>query len=287
MNYTLSEIARICGGTFTGENRRVTEVVTDSRSCGMPAAPLFVAMCGARHDSHDFVDGMYARGVRAFLVERPLDERDGAGYVVVGNAIDALQRLAGRLAPPFRRYGGGDHRLERQDGRQGVDRPDGARRREAVPLAAQLQFAAGGGVVAADDRGRRTVRADRGGYLAAGRNGPAGTDDLPRRRALHFAGRRASGAFRVGGGEVRRETVAGASCTENHLSQRLRAAGFDAARGLCRGARTPRCGGGGGRRTGRRGFGAQFAAGGGLLAGGGGAGARFRAVAARGDAGSK
>lgn len=103
MNYTLSEIARICGGTFIGENRRVTEVVTDSRSCGMPAAPLFVAMCGARHDSHDFVDGMYARGVRAFLVERPLDERDGAGYVVVGNAIDALQRLA---ADWRRRFGG-------------------------------------------------------------------------------------------------------------------------------------------------------------------------------------
>ena len=103
MNYTLSEIARICGGTFTGENQRVTEVVTDSRSCGMPAAPLFVAMCGARHDSHDFVDGMYARGVRAFLVERPLDERDGAGYVVVGNAIDALQRLA---ADWRRRFGG-------------------------------------------------------------------------------------------------------------------------------------------------------------------------------------
>ena len=125
MNYTLSEIARICGGTFTGEDRRVTEVVTDSRSCGMPAAPLFVAMCGARHDSHDFVDGMYARGVRAFLVERPLDERDGAGYVVVGNAIDALRRLARR---PWRRRfgggGGGDHRLERQDGRRGVDRPD-------------------------------------------------------------------------------------------------------------------------------------------------------------------
>ena len=60
-------------------------------------------MCGARHDSHDFVDGMYARGVRAFLVERPLDERDGAGYVVVGNAIDALQRLA---ADWRRRFGG-------------------------------------------------------------------------------------------------------------------------------------------------------------------------------------
>ena len=34
---------------------------------------------------------------------RPLDERDGAGYVVVGNAIDALQRLA---ADWRRRFGG-------------------------------------------------------------------------------------------------------------------------------------------------------------------------------------
>ncbi len=103
MDYTLSEIARICGGTFTGEDRRVTEVVTDSRNCGVPAVPLFVAMRGARHDSHDFVDGMYARGVRAFLIERPLDMRDGAGYVVVENAIDALQRLA---ADWRRRFGG-------------------------------------------------------------------------------------------------------------------------------------------------------------------------------------
>lgn len=287
MNYTLSEIARICGGTFTGENRRVTEVVTDSRSCGM-------AGCAALRRNVRRA-ARFARFRRrdvcprcAGVSGRTSARRARRGGVCRRRQCDRRPATAGRrLAPPFRRYGGGDHRLERQDGRQGVDRPDGARRREAVPLAPQLQFAAGCGVVAADDRGRRTVRADRGGYLAAGRNGPAGTDDLPRRRALHFAGRRASGAFRVGGGEVRRETVAGASCTENHLSQRLRAAGFDAARGLCRGARTPRCGGGGGRRTGRRGFGAQFAAGGGLLAGGGGAGARFRAVAARGDAGSK
>ena len=72
MDYTLSEIARICEGIFTGENQRVTEIVTDSRNCGMSAAPLFVAMRGARHDSHAFVDEMYARGVRAFLVERPI-----------------------------------------------------------------------------------------------------------------------------------------------------------------------------------------------------------------------
>ena len=63
MNYTLSEIARICGGTFTGGDVRVSDVVTDSRNCGVPAAPLFVAMRGARHDSHDFIGEMYARGL--------------------------------------------------------------------------------------------------------------------------------------------------------------------------------------------------------------------------------
>lgn len=130
MNYTLSEIARICGGTFTGENRRVTEVVTDSRSCGMPAAPLFVAMCGARHDSHDFVDGMYARGVRAFLVERPLDERDGAGYVVVGNAIDACNGWPPTgAAVSAVRWWGSPARTARRSSRSGSPRrrPDGVK----------------------------------------------------------------------------------------------------------------------------------------------------------------
>lgn len=66
MNYTLSEIARICGGTFTGGDVRVSDVVTDSRNCGVPAAPLFVAMRGARHDSHDFIGEMYAAACGPF-----------------------------------------------------------------------------------------------------------------------------------------------------------------------------------------------------------------------------
>ena len=94
MDYTLSQIARICGGTFAGADRRVAEVVTDSRCCGVPAAPLFVAMQGVRHDSHAFVEAMYVRGVRAFLVERPVELRPDAGYVVVADAIAALQCLA-------------------------------------------------------------------------------------------------------------------------------------------------------------------------------------------------
>ena len=102
MDYTLSEIARICGGSFTGRDRHVRDVVTDSRSCDMASEPLFVAMKGARHDSHAYVGEMYARGVRAFLTERPVETGPDAGCVTVENAIDALQRLAADWRSRFR-----------------------------------------------------------------------------------------------------------------------------------------------------------------------------------------
>ncbi len=104
MKYSLSEIAAVCGGRFTGRDRTVRTVVTDSRSlaCELGADPLFVAMRGANHDSHDFVAEMYGRGVRAFLVERPLDEFQDCGYIIVKNAIDALQALAADYRARFR-----------------------------------------------------------------------------------------------------------------------------------------------------------------------------------------
>ena len=104
MNYKLSQIAAIVGGRFSGEESDVRSVVTDSRSlsCELGCCPMFVAMCGANHDSHDFIPQMYARGVRAFLVERPVEELPGCGYVVVKNAIAALQSLAAYHRAHFR-----------------------------------------------------------------------------------------------------------------------------------------------------------------------------------------
>lgn len=96
MHYRLSQIAAVVGGRFSGEDLDVESVVTDSRSltCEMGCRPLFVAMAGANHDSHDFVGQMCSRGVRAFLTERPCDLPADCGCVVVDHAITALQRLA-------------------------------------------------------------------------------------------------------------------------------------------------------------------------------------------------
>ena len=94
MKYRLSEIATICGGRLCGEDCEVRGVETDSRNCAFGKEVMFVAMRGANHDSHNFVAEMYERGVRAFMCERECECGEGAGCVVVDNAIEALQRLA-------------------------------------------------------------------------------------------------------------------------------------------------------------------------------------------------
>ena len=95
MRYRLSEIAQMCGGEFVGQDMEVTSVVTDSRACAFCDGAMFVAMRGANYDSHNFVADMYNRGVRAFMVEHGDNmAANGVGYVVVNNAIAALQSLS-------------------------------------------------------------------------------------------------------------------------------------------------------------------------------------------------
>lgn len=95
MRYRLSEIAQICHGELSGKDVEITSVVTDSRACAICDGAMFVAMKGANYDSHNFIADMYGRGVRAFMVERGCDiECEDAGYIVVENAIAALQQLA-------------------------------------------------------------------------------------------------------------------------------------------------------------------------------------------------
>ena len=104
MRYRLSDIARMCGGELHGEEIEVRGVTVDSRSCAYGADVMFAAMRGANRDSHEYVAQMYDRGVRAFMVER-LEARmphEGAGYIVVDNSVEALQRLAAAHRASFR-----------------------------------------------------------------------------------------------------------------------------------------------------------------------------------------
>jgi alanine racemase len=108
MDYTLSHIVElVADARLYGADRRVTQVVTDSRnSLVEPETALFVALSGPNHDGHRYVAELYRRGVRAFLVERLPGEAERtmpeASFVRVADPLAALQRLAADRRKNFR-----------------------------------------------------------------------------------------------------------------------------------------------------------------------------------------
>ena len=94
MNYLLSDIARIVGGELRGDDLRIREIATDSRSVTQSADTLFAAINGKHHDGHNFIERMALRGVRSFIVEREMELAKECSMIIVENTIVALQRLA-------------------------------------------------------------------------------------------------------------------------------------------------------------------------------------------------
>ncbi|MBQ5737658.1 MAG: alanine racemase [Alistipes sp.] len=94
MNYLLSDIARIVGGELRGDDLRIREIATDSRSVTQSSDTLFAAINGKHHDGHNFVERMALRGVRSFIVEREMELAKECSMIIVENTIVALQRLA-------------------------------------------------------------------------------------------------------------------------------------------------------------------------------------------------
>lgn len=100
------ELVRITGGSLTGdESRSVTGIMTDSRAPGAGPEMLFIALRGPNHDGHSFIEPLYSRGVRLFLTDSlpgNHNEMPDAGFVVVGDTLEALHRLAGWSRDNFR-----------------------------------------------------------------------------------------------------------------------------------------------------------------------------------------
>ena len=102
MDYLLSDIARIVGGELRGEDLRVREVATDSRSVVAAGDVVFAAIDGKNHDGHQFIERMVARGVEAFIVERDMElPNKRCGMVRVASTLKALQTLAAHHRSAF------------------------------------------------------------------------------------------------------------------------------------------------------------------------------------------
>ena len=80
---------------LSSPNTQIQHLLIDSRKLAFPTQSLFFAIQGARHDSHAFVEELYQKGVRNFIVEKPLPHSfPDANILKVNNSIVALQALA-------------------------------------------------------------------------------------------------------------------------------------------------------------------------------------------------
>jgi len=101
--YNLADIARFTNGNVTGDSTlQVSSLITDSRNHVSIKGGLFIAIQGKQHDSHVFLDELYKRGIRCFLVEKlPSNTFTDAGYILVKDSIQALQQIASKHRQNF------------------------------------------------------------------------------------------------------------------------------------------------------------------------------------------
>ena len=98
MQYTIGDITKILNGCYTGndENSIISRLLTDSRSLSFPEETLFFAISTKHGDGHKYIENLHKRGVRNFVVEKQevAATLPDANFIVVGNSVAALQRLA-------------------------------------------------------------------------------------------------------------------------------------------------------------------------------------------------
>ena len=100
LDYTISEINKAVGGklhTCVTSEPTVTELLLDSRKLIHPAQTIFFALKGQKLDGHNYLQELYKKGVRNFVVthQQNLEQYSEANFIVVKDAMVALQKLTG------------------------------------------------------------------------------------------------------------------------------------------------------------------------------------------------
>lgn len=96
--YSLDDIALFTGGSWLNQGKPIAieYLLTDSRRLLFPASSLFFAIKTSNRNGHQYIQRLYDKGVRAFVVsELPdLNGLPGANILLVENTLAALQAMA-------------------------------------------------------------------------------------------------------------------------------------------------------------------------------------------------
>lgn len=99
MPANIQEIIGACSGKHiqsTGNERLIKHLLFDSRRLIFPSESLFFALSGKRQDGHDFIEEVYKKDVRAFVVSKKIktEKFPAADFILVENVLEALQNIA-------------------------------------------------------------------------------------------------------------------------------------------------------------------------------------------------
>lgn len=93
VDYSIGKISEIVHGRLQGDPEVVIHgVITDSRK--LTSDELFVPIKGERFDGHDFVRGLFEKGLKASFWQNDHKERPEGNLIIVDNVERALQQLS-------------------------------------------------------------------------------------------------------------------------------------------------------------------------------------------------
>ncbi len=105
INYSFQHIAEIVNGRVLqlGKEGTIEQLVIDSRKIIFPSTSLFFAIPGPRRDGHLYLEEVYAKGVRHFVISKSIDvtKWKEASFILVSNTLGALQLLAAHKRKEF------------------------------------------------------------------------------------------------------------------------------------------------------------------------------------------
>ena len=98
MKYHIENIAAIVKGKFLlrNSNPLIEHLLLDSRKIIFPQSSVFLALKGSRRNGHLFIQELYEKGVRSFIVGQDVDTGalPEANVILVKDSLQALQLLA-------------------------------------------------------------------------------------------------------------------------------------------------------------------------------------------------
>ncbi|MBE0639865.1 MAG: bifunctional UDP-N-acetylmuramoyl-tripeptide:D-alanyl-D-alanine ligase/alanine racemase [Bacteroidales bacterium] len=98
--FKISEIVAIVKGillTRQSEDAAIIDILVDSRTLFKTEATLFFALQSKRNDGHKYIEELYNKGLRSFVISNPdfdIQPFPEADFILVKNSLNALQSIA-------------------------------------------------------------------------------------------------------------------------------------------------------------------------------------------------